>query len=97
MQKQQQEPIMVQNPENGLFIDVRPFFNLIFDNYNSDYGLKCLQESAEGAIRYVNIECMSVPDVSPDENNRLNFFDFLYSIKDLTIDTTIAKNQKHGK
>jgi len=85
------EPVLVQHPESGQFVDVRPFFNLLFQQNTSE--LDELRLSVDSSIEFTNVYCSLKTDMTGIADIQNNYFFFMYQIKSLLKNTTIFKKE----
>jgi len=91
--KTKQKPVLVQHPETGHFVNVRPFFNLIFESNSHLDGLPSMAYSIEKTIRFANLNLIVEPDTLESKWEQINFFTTLYEFKDLINETSIIERK----
>ena len=74
------KPIMVQHPETGDFIDVRPFFNFLFEGSFNNNSISAKRESIKNTIRFINLN-LKIDE--PSESLLQEQANILYSLYNL--------------
>ena len=89
---------MVQIPESGEFINIRPFIKFITadDMQALEISPQALKESASAYIRFISTRMRLFDGSAFDEETieKSNVLDFLYRICDLADETFIVKRSK---
>lgn len=83
IQNEQKQPILVEIPETGQFIDIRPLINY-FENFKDDSLEKSNQsaiEEIEGTIRRLNTQFIFASEYLAKYQQQV--FSNLYELKDL--------------
>lgn len=93
MSTKHNEPLLVQIPETGQFINVRPFLNFILSDFNDPVlGLKSAAEDIEKRIRFIACD-LSFSQNMQETSNIYQLFNNLYELKDLFTQTNILNKE----
>ena len=93
MHNDKQEPVLVRHPETGNFVDVRPFFNLIFCTDQDNGDITDVEDSIETSLRFFSEECSISYQLPNSEFSRQNLYTTFYKFKDMLANTTIINNK----
>ena len=95
MKNNSTEPLLVQIPDSEHFIDVQPFINFIFADFDEpQHALKDCENDIDKRIRFIATDLTFLTDYQSDSIQLSSLFENLYRLKDLFSATSILTKKR---